>query len=789
MPEKLLPSKDKTSNTVLRAARRYHAKGRTPTPARGKRPLLRNWQNRRLPTTEFRKQFANGRNVGLLNGALSNGLVDIDLDAPETIALAGAYLPETSCIFGRASKRRSHFVYVADPPPETAKFEDIDGTMLVELRSTGTQTIWPPSRHPSGERIEFDHDGEPARIDARALRDAVVRLAVCTLVARHWPRKNGSRHHIANALAGYLWRLGLNEQAVTSLVKQAARAAGDEEWKERSRAARETVRTLARGEPATGGPTLAVLLGEAVVRKLADWLPARNSGDSEDSAHQEPEPWAPPVPLDVVGLPAFPVNALPEPVCWWVTEVASTGKVPADLPGLLSLGVLGAAAAGRFRVRIGKTHGEPLNLYVAAVAPSGERKGPALRAMIFPIEDLERELQQAAAPEIKVAHEHRQIAEARLKHLREVAAKTEEPEKRERLEEEAKELAASLPPVPPQPRLLVSNTTPERLEELLSEQGGTICMVSEEAGSTFEIAAGRYARDGGSQLDTLLLAYDGGRINTHRIGRAGAQVDHPALSIVLTPQPRILESFSQHPEFQQRGLVARFAFAIVPSLVGTRLYENRMASPLTRMAYADEIRRILTFPKPADPDEIPALRLEGKGLEVWRSHHDQIELAQRDGERFAGMREWASKHPSRVARIAGLLHLVTCQDRQPWKIPISAQMVEAAWRIGWYLVEHALAAHDLMGADERLGDARYVLTWILNQRVESLTKRDVFQGTRGRVTTVKQLEPVLTLLVEYGYLRQRPTPPTQGAGRRSSPTYDLNPYAQNPQNPHNSSAS
>ncbi len=153
--------------------------------------------------------------------------------------------------------------------------------------------------------------------------------------------------------------------------------------------------------------------------------------------------------------------------------------------------------------------------------------------------------------------------------------------------------------------------------------------------------------------------------------------------------------------------------------------------------------------------------------------------------RLAGIREWASKHAGRVARIAGGFHVVTNTDPEPWKVPISVETIEAAWRVGWYLVDHALAAHDLMGADEALDGARHVLRWIVKNRKGTFTKRDAFNTLRGRFKTVANLDPALALLVSHEYLRERPEPARAGAGRRASPSYEVNPYAHNTQNPQN----
>ena len=82
--------------------------------------------------------------------------------------------------------------------------------MLVEYRSTGTQTIFPGSIHPSGEPIEWEEFDDPLPIDGRVLKDTVAKLAAAALMARHWPEE-GSRQNAALALAGGLLHAGWDQ--------------------------------------------------------------------------------------------------------------------------------------------------------------------------------------------------------------------------------------------------------------------------------------------------------------------------------------------------------------------------------------------------------------------------------------------------------------------------------------------------------------------------------------------------------------------------------------------------
>lgn len=267
--------------TALDVARAYLARGWAPIPVpfRRKGPVLAGWSALRLGPEDLAAHF-NGQpsNVGVLLGEPSGGLVDIDLDCAEALRLAPVFLPPTRSRFGRASKRASHWLYVVTTPLETEKFadpdvQDEDRGMLVELRSTGGQTVFPGSVHPSGERIGWDEDGELARGDGATLRRAVAELAAACLLARHWPSE-GRRHQAALAAAGLLAR-GVTEDRAVLIVQSAADAAGDEEARARRRDVVSTVARIAAGEPVTGGPTLAELLrgdGTRVVATLRHWL-------------------------------------------------------------------------------------------------------------------------------------------------------------------------------------------------------------------------------------------------------------------------------------------------------------------------------------------------------------------------------------------------------------------------------------------------------------------------------------------------------------------------------------
>jgi hypothetical protein len=86
-----------------------HGLAPLPLPARSKEPGYPGWQHLRLTADELDGHFppAEARNVGILNGAPSGNVLDVDLDCPEARLAAPLLLPHTDWVFGRASAPRS----------------------------------------------------------------------------------------------------------------------------------------------------------------------------------------------------------------------------------------------------------------------------------------------------------------------------------------------------------------------------------------------------------------------------------------------------------------------------------------------------------------------------------------------------------------------------------------------------------------------------------------------------------------------------------------------------------
>lgn len=172
--------------TPLEAAREYVRRGWSvvPVPFKKKRPVLKEWEQLRLGENDLDQYFDQPANIGLILGEPSGWLVDVDLDCSEARAIAANYLPATSAKSGRAGAPESHWWYIAEGAKTVQHRDPITKQMIVELRSTGGQTVVGPSIHPTGQQYDV-LTGEPAVVSAAELTACVAELARQVITLRH----------------------------------------------------------------------------------------------------------------------------------------------------------------------------------------------------------------------------------------------------------------------------------------------------------------------------------------------------------------------------------------------------------------------------------------------------------------------------------------------------------------------------------------------------------------------------------------------------------------------------
>ena len=468
--------------------------------------------------------------------------------------------------------------------------------------------------------------------------------------------------------------------------------------------------------------------------------------------------WSTPIPLDSVKLPVFPVKALPRPLREWVTAVAESTQTPVDMAAVCALAILSCALQGKFKVAQNRSHSEPLNLYILIIAKSGERKSSVVRTMAKVIYQFEDE--ENARRRLKMEKEEAELS-ALKKQLDQYdkAGKTNAAYEI-RLQIKEKERKKTKPI-----RLLADDVTPEALTTLLADNRGILSIISTEGG-LFDTLSGRYSNM--ISIGTVLKAYTGDRIRVDRKGRESETVNEPALTMLLSAQDNVLEGLMKNEVFRNRGLPARILYSRPASRVGSRKYK---VPELPAKLEAEYFKLILDLLNISPGTQAGELRLDSEADECAKQYFEALE-ARLVGD-LSSIDDWGGKHFGNMLRIAGLIHCAK-PPTAPSAYLISRDTIEQAIKISRYFLEHAKFAYSQLGADKTLRGARMVLKRLEEQDKRELTKYQILRLCRSEFSKVDDVVPVIELLIEYGYLKERTySAPTGGRPRGNG--YLLNP--------------
>ncbi len=169
--------------------------------------------------------------VGMVTGLSNGGLVDIDLDCNAAVFFARRFLPKTPAVFGRVSKRDSHYLYrVKTEMQKRAFINPLTGSTILEIRADGGhQTVFPGSIHPSGELIEWSKETFPAvpEIDGDVLLVSCKKAVIATLVSEIW--SEGQRNEVNKLVSGVFYHLEWAEDDADFLLEAVRDYMGDDD--------------------------------------------------------------------------------------------------------------------------------------------------------------------------------------------------------------------------------------------------------------------------------------------------------------------------------------------------------------------------------------------------------------------------------------------------------------------------------------------------------------------------------------------------------------------------------
>lgn len=346
-----------------------------PLYSSSKKPKQGKGWNQLLVTPETIEHFFDpGDNLGGLWGEPSGWVVDVDLDCDEAVAAADTLMPPTF-MYGRRTRPATHYLYrcegIATFKRFTARGKD---EMILECRSTGSQSVLPPSIHPDGDRYEINNDVPFKALSRRELERRCNLVASAALLAQRYP-ESGSRHDYIHTVCGSLLWDGWKEESVREFMTALLDASDkkEDDRKQRERTIENTIEHFHKGGRIAGWRTLSQWLQGKELEDVRSWLNNSRKASETPPNKIDKDPDAPktaisPELLDVPGL-VGEISA-------WSKASAFTIQPLFDLSvGLMSVAL---ATGNRYVVDAWDT---PLQPYFLLLAPTASGKESAMQAV------------------------------------------------------------------------------------------------------------------------------------------------------------------------------------------------------------------------------------------------------------------------------------------------------------------------------------------------------------------------------------------------------------------------
>ena len=549
---------------------------------------------------------------------------------------------------------------------------------------------------------------------------------------------------------------------------------------DRSNKGMEAAQHLARRLQAEGKEVFIVVPTDLIPenQKSLDWLDVHNKSGTDvvKSAFMNANPWQPssdkswesPNLFSSIETPEIPPSLLPGTFAEFAEALSTETETPTALAVFGILGTVSASIAHRYCVSPKQGWEEPINCYLLLALPPGNAKSIVLRRCTKPIIDWEIRRAEEILPEITRIRSERKTQERIIDHRRRDVGKENDPDLRRCESREIARLEEQLPEPPVVPNIFATDATPESLAQSTHEQGGRFAILSDEGG-IIEVVSGLYS-GGQANINIILNGIDGGPV---RIRRKENSIDlNPHLTFLLIVQPVIIKTMGEKRTFTGKGMMERFLYALPKSQLGYRSHKTESMPLHIQNEYGRQITALLDSSMREDDtdQERLTLTLERDALKEWQAFQHHIETQLRPSGKLYPVLGWGGKLCGYALRLAGLLHIM--EHGSGNNRVISQQTMNNALELSALLIDHALAAFELLGMDKQIERTKHVYEWIKSNGQSSFKQNDCHKALHGQFTKIIELKQVFAELTERNIISQ---PEQIKTGGRPSIIYYVNP--------------
>jgi len=440
-------------------------------------------------------------------------------------------------------------------------------------------------------------------------------------------------------------------------------------------------------------------------------------------------------------VPAFPLNVLPSGWAHWVNNSAQSGGAPLDYVAQGVLGAVAAVCGAGVMAHVSSAWAEPLVLWQALVGWPSSGKSPALAAVRGLLGDIEDGLRADDG-------ERRNRHEARREEARLIG---------DQWSARCAEAVAAGRPVPPRPieatydeafvprQLVVADATLEAMADVVAGNPRGVILWRDEL-AAWLANLGRYS-NGGSDRAHWLEAWAAAGVTINR--RSRAQPLHLRkfpVSVIGSIQPdRVADALSGGDD----GMAARFLYTWPDPPPYQPLGERRLADDDHALSCLQQIAGI------AGTVEAPVnLSFDPHAFALLDSFLADMHGKAQEAEGLeAG---WIGKGRGTVVRLAAALALLAWSDDGPGRPirPIGHRQLSGAIEL-WqgYFWPHARTVFGRAGHTGRDRDARRLIRWLRQQRLETVTRQDIRRDALGQSVDAAEADRIANRLEDAGVLR------------------------------------
>ena len=500
----------------------------------------------------------------------------------------------------------------------------------------------------------------------------------------------------------------------------------------------------------------------------------------------DPFKWSTPKEITAELLPVEELTPemIPEPLRDWLTDIAHRMQVPLDFSATACVVMLSSIIGTRLSIRPKKNDSWQVipNLWGVLIQRPSQLKSPPVQEVLKVLDKLEAESFKQNEDAEKIYQNENRKFEMKQKiyenNLRKAFKKGDQIEIGS-AENELESLEAKPPEKPQIRRFQTQDATPEKLQELLSENPQGILVFRYELNGFLM----SLEKEGHETARAFYLEgwNGGGSFTQDRIGRGTIRSNLTCISLFGTIQPaKIIPHIRKaKSETGNDGLFQRFQITVYPDSVKWNYIDK--APNLTAQGRAFKLIRRLTEMNlreldcvQGEADGIPYLRFSDDAQELFEAWIKVLETEKLNNiDESSSLLEHFGKYRSLMPSLALIFHLLDIADSNKiGNISLLAATQAAQWCE--YLESHARRIYG-MAEDITARAAGSLSKKIKAGKLEdNFTAREVHRKGWELLTEIEIVNEALTDLVEVNWLREIPILPSEKGGRKTI-KYQINP--------------